>query len=143
MNQSPVLTISTTTDMRVRGKAGLDPMTIGGSQGVASKTPRGPPWPGAMRSSSSKRQRCTPLGLMVVEPDYVEGFLPATSRRKRCEREYASAASLRRIVGFRRRVYDEKWRGVDFQEGFERGTTVGGDWSAEAQPSIWIRNASV
>lgn len=71
--------------MGIRGTTEQDPVAAAAGPGVASGTLRGLPWPGAMRSSSLKRQRCTLLGLMVVEPDYVEGFLPATSRQKRCE----------------------------------------------------------
>ncbi|CAM9144978.1 unnamed protein product [Ectocarpus sp. 6 AP-2014] len=41
--------------------------------------------------------RCAPLGLMVVEPDYVEGFLPATSRPKRPRRSLAAKLRLQPI----------------------------------------------
>lgn len=45
---------------------------------------RGPPWAGTFEATKAqKNPPRAPLGLLVVEPDYVEGFLPAASRRKR------------------------------------------------------------
>ncbi|CAM9320186.1 unnamed protein product [Ectocarpus sp. 4 AP-2014] len=41
--------------------------------------------------------RCAPLGLMIVEPDYVEGFLPATLRPKRPRRSLAAKLRLQPI----------------------------------------------
>ncbi|CAB1096222.1 unnamed protein product [Ectocarpus sp. CCAP 1310/34] len=41
--------------------------------------------------------RCAPLGLMVVEPDYVEGFLPAPLRPKRPRRSLAAKLKVQPI----------------------------------------------
>ena len=64
-----------------------EPICSGSALRIAGTASKDSPGAGVFRRSGGENglgsYRVTPLGLLVVAPDYVEGFLPAPSRRLR------------------------------------------------------------
>lgn len=81
----------------MKGEPNPHLMTMGSDAGQSFARAKGIAWPEVTANTRRKRgHRWAPMGLMVVAPDHVEGFIPATIKRKRCTEILLRSMHIRR-----------------------------------------------